>query len=63
MLEVMKILKEASGGSSQPEFLQTHPLPETRLVDIQNQIKKNYPDGIPTDLTKGRPLNTSSRGE
>ena len=63
MLEVMKILKEASGGSNQPEFLQTHPLPETRLEDIQNQIKKNYPDGVPSDLTKGRPLNnTAPRG-
>lgn len=62
MLEVMKILKEASGGSNQPEFLQTHPLPETRLRDIQDQIKKNYPDGVPDDLTKGRPLNRSSAG-
>lgn len=61
MLEVMKILKEASGGGGQPEFLQTHPLPETRLEDIKEQIKKNYPDGVPTELTKGRALNTSSR--
>jgi len=63
MLEVMKILKEASGGSNQPEFLQTHPLPETRLEDIQRQIKRNYPDGVPSDLTKGRPLGNSSRRE
>ena len=63
MLEVMKILKEASGGSNQPEFLQTHPLPETRLEDIKNQLKKNYPDGIPRDLSKGRALNRSSSGE
>ena len=59
MLEVMKILKEATSGSSQPEFLQTHPLPETRLEDIQNQIKRNYPDGVPSDLSKGRALEGS----
>ncbi len=63
MLEVMKILKEASGGSSQPEFLQTHPLPETRLEDIQRQIKADYPDGVPSDLTKGRPLGNSAPRE
>ena len=64
MLEVMKILKEASGGAGgQPEFLQTHPLPETRLEDIQNQIKKNYPDGVPSDLTKGRSLGGTSARE
>ena len=61
MLEVMKILKEASGGGGQPEFMQTHPLPETRLADIQEQIKKNYPDGVPENLTKGRTLSGSSR--
>ena len=30
MLDVMNILKEASKGASPPEFLATHPLPETR---------------------------------
>ena len=59
MLEVMKILKEASKGGSQPEFLLTHPLPETRLEDIKNQIDKNYPNGVPADLTKGRSLGGS----
>ena len=60
MLEVMKILKEASGGSNQPEFLQTHPLPETRLEDIKHQIEQQYPQGIPGDLKKGRPLNNTA---
>ncbi len=61
MLEVMKILKEASGGGGQPEFLQTHPLPETRLEAIQKAIETTYPDGVPSDLSKGRPLGSSSR--
>ena len=56
MLEVMKILKQASGGQSPPEFLATHPLPETRLEQIRDEIRKDYPDGIPSRLTLGRPL-------
>ena len=35
MLDVMKILKDASKGDRQPEFLATHPLPETRLEEIR----------------------------
>ncbi len=60
MLEVMKILKEASGGGNQPEFLLTHPLPETRLEAIKKAIETNYPDGIPSNLTKGRSIRSSS---
>jgi predicted Zn-dependent protease len=56
MLDVMKILKEASQGSRQPEFLATHPMPETRLKEIADILSRDYPDGIPTNLTRGRPL-------
>ncbi len=57
MLSVMKILKEASQGGRQPEFLSSHPLPETRLEDIDRRIKEAYPNGVPDNLTLGRPLN------
>ncbi len=56
MLDVMNILKEASKGTHPPEFLATHPLPETRLDQIQAEIKEAYPNGIPSNLTKGRAL-------
>jgi predicted Zn-dependent protease len=56
MLDVMTILKEASKGSRQPEFLATHPLPETRLQEIRDILAHDYPNGIPRDLTRGRPL-------
>ena len=57
MLDVMEILKNVSkGGGRQPEFLATHPLPETRLDEIRAALKQDYPDGIPRDLTRGRPL-------
>jgi len=61
MLDVMKILKKASGDRHSPEFLATHPLPETRLEDIRAQLKENYPNGIPSNLTKGRTLHSRSR--
>ncbi|MFO0908629.1 MAG: M48 family metalloprotease [Isosphaeraceae bacterium] len=56
MLKVMEVLKEASKGASPPEFLATHPLPESRLVEIRDELKQAYPNGIPSDLTPGRPL-------
>ena len=56
MLDVMQVLKEASQGGRQPEFLSSHPLPETRLQDIRDILAKTYPDGIPSSFTKGRSL-------
>ncbi len=56
MLDVMKILKDSSKGGGPPEMLSTHPLPETRLQEIAARLKKDYPDGIPRSLTRGRKL-------
>ena len=39
-IEVMKILKQASGGQRQPEFLSTHPDPENRIVEIEKYINE-----------------------
>lgn len=42
-LEVMEILKAASGGGGgTPEILATHPLPQTRIDDIQNMLNSEY---------------------
>ena len=61
MLNVMRVLRDAGkDGARQPEFLATHPLPETRLNDIQAEIERAYPNGVPRDLTRGRPLRGSS---
>jgi predicted Zn-dependent protease len=60
MLDVMKILKEASGGQHPPEILATHPLPDTRLEQIQAELQHDYPQGIPSNLTKGRRLSAGS---
>jgi predicted Zn-dependent protease len=57
MLRVMQVLKEASGGGGRgPGFLQTHPDPDARIAKIKEFLAETYPNGIPADLTKGRPL-------
>ena len=40
LLDVMKILEEASGGGGQPEFLSTHPNYENRVGTIQEAINR-----------------------
>jgi predicted Zn-dependent protease len=40
MIEVMQILKEASGGGSQPEFMSTHPSPDNRIGKLKEVIAK-----------------------
>lgn len=43
--EVMKILKAAGGGgdSGLAEFFSTHPASDTRIREIEEYVKKNYP--------------------
>lgn len=57
MLDVMKVLKDASSGGRQPEWLSSHPLPENRLEQIQGILRETYPNGIPSELRRGRRLN------
>jgi predicted Zn-dependent protease len=40
MLEVMKVLARAAGGQRQPEWLSSHPLPETRIAEIEEYLRK-----------------------
>lgn len=39
-IEVMQILKKASGGQRQPEFMSTHPDPENRIEEIKKYIRE-----------------------
>lgn len=41
MIEVMQILKEASGGGNQPEFMSTHPSPDNRIAKLKEVIAKH----------------------
>jgi predicted Zn-dependent protease len=44
-LQVMQILKAAAGGGGkQPEFMSTHPLPDTRIKRIEELLATRYKD-------------------
>jgi predicted Zn-dependent protease len=40
MLEVLEILKQASNGPRPPEILSSHPLPETRIAELEAYLKE-----------------------
>lgn len=42
-VQVMGILREAGGGGGTPEWLSTHPAPDTRIADLENLIREEYP--------------------
>jgi predicted Zn-dependent protease len=52
MLDVMRILDQASGGQSPPEFLSTHPKPANRIAYIQQIIDEVFPSGVPDGLRR-----------
>jgi len=62
MLGVMEVLKKAAGGGRQPEFLSSHPHPETRLATIDKFIKENEQEIAKRQLTMGRPLRALEGG-
>jgi predicted Zn-dependent protease len=54
MLEVMEILKQASGGQHPPEWLSSHPLPETRIQEIREYLRQR--SASDAGLSEGRRL-------
>jgi beta-barrel assembly-enhancing protease len=57
LLDVMRILEEASGGrGGQPEWMSSHPNPGNRQGVIQDAIGRRFPGGVPPELTLGRPI-------
>jgi len=52
MVSVMQKLEQASNGQEPPEFFSTHPSPEHRIEKIQEQIQKEFPNGLPGNLKK-----------
>jgi len=43
-LQLMQILKAAAGEGKQPEFMSTHPLPDTRIKRIEELLATRYKD-------------------
>lgn len=39
LIDVMRVLAEASGGARQPEFFSTHPNPDNRIGEIEEAIR------------------------
>ena len=60
LIQVMRILSEATGPGRQPEFLSTHPDPGNRSGIIQAAIERRFPGGVPGNLTLGATLSSSS---
>jgi predicted Zn-dependent protease len=56
MLGVMTVLKNASKGRGGPEFMQSHPLPDTRLAEIKQLVEKRFTPEQLAQLSKGRSL-------
>ncbi|HEU5098413.1 MAG TPA: M48 family metalloprotease [Roseiflexaceae bacterium] len=52
MVSVMQKLEQASDGQQPPEFFSTHPSPDRRIEQIQAQINKEFPNGVPDNLKK-----------
>lgn len=52
MVTVMQKLEQASNGQEPPEFFSTHPSPEHRIEQIQAEINKEFPNGVPDNLKK-----------
>lgn len=42
-IQVMEILREASGGGAPPEWLSTHPASDTRISNLEEIIAEDYP--------------------
>ena len=42
-IQVMAILREAGGGAGGPEWLATHPAPDTRIAELEELIQDDYP--------------------
>jgi predicted Zn-dependent protease len=53
LVDVMEILAQSGGGGRQPEFLSTHPDPGNRKGEIEAEIGRLYPTGVPPGLSRG----------
>jgi predicted Zn-dependent protease len=50
LIDVMKVLAEAGGGRGGPDFFKTHPNPENRIGNIQREIERQLPNGVPPNM-------------
>jgi predicted Zn-dependent protease len=60
LIEVMAILAREGGGSRTAQFLSSHPDPGNRQENIRGAIAKKFPGGVPSNLTVGRTISSST---
>jgi len=51
MIQVQQILEQLSKSGSPPEFLSDHHDPANRINNIQAEIQKEFPNGVPAGMT------------
>jgi beta-barrel assembly-enhancing protease len=51
MVQVQQILEQLSQSGQPPEFLSDHPDPANRITNIQAEIQKEFPNGVPSGMT------------
>jgi predicted Zn-dependent protease len=51
MLQVQQILEQLSQKGAPPEFLSDHPDPANRITNIEAEIQKEFPNGVPAGMT------------
>lgn len=51
MVQVQEILQQLSQEGQQPEILSDHPDPANRIENIQTEIQKEFPNGVPPGMT------------
>lgn len=51
MIQVQQILEQLSQEGRPPEFLSDHPDPANRIANIQTEIQKEFPNGVPAGMT------------
>ena len=44
LMQVMELFQREMGSGRSPEFLSTHPYPDTRIKQIDRLIKQRYPN-------------------
>jgi predicted Zn-dependent protease len=50
LVELMEILASVPSGAQPPEFLSTHPYPNSRITRLEELIAASFPTGIPPEL-------------
>ncbi|HSF39941.1 MAG TPA: M48 family metalloprotease [Thermoanaerobaculia bacterium] len=50
LVEAIRVLERAGGGSGRPQLGSTHPGPDRRVERIEAAIQETYPQGVPAGL-------------